>query len=36
MCFEFDHLVTVDGGSLADGAAGSAGYGSFCWISVVV
>ena len=29
MCFEFDHLVTTDGGALSNGTADSAGYGSY-------
>ncbi|MBN1135321.1 MAG: reverse transcriptase-like protein [Anaerolineae bacterium] len=30
MCFEFDYFATVDGGSLSNGSADSAGYGSYC------
>ena len=30
MCFEFDYVATVDGGSLSNGSADSAGYGSYC------
>ena len=29
MCFEFDYWVTLDGGALNNGAAGSTGYGSY-------
>ena len=29
MCFEFDYWVTTDGGSLSNGTADSAGYGSY-------
>ena len=29
MCFEFDYWVTTDGGALSNGAANSAGYGSY-------
>ena len=30
MWFEFDYFATVDGGSLSNGSADSAGYGSYC------
>jgi ribonuclease HI len=30
MCFEFDYFASVDGGSLSNGSADSAGYGSYC------
>jgi ribonuclease HI len=30
MCFEFDYFASVDGGSLSNGSAESAGYGSYC------
>ena len=29
MCFEFDYLATIDGGSLSNGSADSAGFGSY-------
>jgi ribonuclease HI len=30
MCFEFDYFLSTDGGSLSNGSADSAGYGSYC------
>ena len=30
MCFEFDYLLSTDGGAAANGSAGSVGYGSYC------
>ena len=29
MCFEFDYLLSTDGGALSNGTADSAGYGSY-------
>jgi ribonuclease HI len=30
MCFEFDYVLSTDGGAAANGSAASLGYGSYC------
>ena len=30
MCFEFDYVLSTDGGAAANGSADSVGYGSYC------